>query len=249
MTGKIGIIDWGIGGISVYQRLRARFGDAVFVYFSDTGAIPYGKMNRPELAARLNRVIDFLVEHGVTNVVIGCNAASTAIPDLHRTDVVIEGVIESAVDMAAKLNPRALAVIGGRRTITSRIYRRKFAARGISVAQRVAQPLSALIESGDTSSATLRNECRKILRPIRNSSHILLACTHYPAIAKVIQEFVAESCVLLDPSASLAERVGHWDVRSRGNDEFFTTGDAEAMKRAAANAFGAKIATVGTLDW
>lgn len=249
MSGKIGIIDWGIGGISVYQRLRARFENAAFVYFSDTGATPYGRMKRADLAARLNRVIDFLVDREVTHVVIGCNAASTAIRDLHRTDVVIEGIIESAVDMTAKLRPPRLAVIGGRRTVASGIYRRKFEARGVRISQRVAQPLSALIESGDTSSETLRRECRKILAPIRNSSHILLACTHYPAISAVIQEFVAGGCVLLDPSAALAERIGHWQVSRHGLDEFITTGDADSMKTAAFNAFGAKIATVKKLDW
>jgi glutamate racemase len=249
MSGKIGIIDWGIGGISVYQRLRSRFDNAAFVYFSDTGAVPYGRMKRPDLAARIDRVIDFLVGHDVTHVVIGCNAASTAIRDLRRTDVLIEGVIESAVDMAAKLGPRKLSVIGGRRTVTSGIYRKKFAARGIGIEQRVAQPLSALIESGDISSERLRAECRRILTPIKKSSHILLACTHYPAISGVIREFVANECVLLDPSAALAERIGHWEVGGKGVDEFYTTGDAEAMKTAALNAFGAKIAAVRKLDW
>src|SRR5215204_1238934 len=99
MNQKLGILDWGIGGVSVYKLVKERLGDVSIVYFSDTGATPYGKMARSELVERLNAVIDFLKTKGVTHLVIGCNAASTAIPDLSRGDVKIEGVIESAVEM------------------------------------------------------------------------------------------------------------------------------------------------------
>ena len=78
----LGIIDWGIGGISVYKLIKERRPDVPVVYFSDTGVTPYGKMSRTELTRRLNSVIGFLKTKGVTHLVIGCNAASTAIPFL-----------------------------------------------------------------------------------------------------------------------------------------------------------------------
>ena len=153
---KLGILDWGIGGVSVYRLVKEKIGDVSVVYFYDTGAVPYGKMSHSELVARLNLVVDFLKSKGVTHLVIGCNAASTAISFLNSENIIIEGVIESAVEMAAKLKPEKLAVIGGRRTILSGIYRKKFAEKGIKISQRIAQPLSALIESGDVSSEKLR---------------------------------------------------------------------------------------------
>ncbi len=242
MKQKLGILDWGIGGVSVYRLVKERLGDVSVVYFSDTGAVPYGKMSRNDLVARLDAVIDFLKTKGATNVVIGCNAASTAITDLRRTDVSIEGVIESAVAATAKLNPRNLAVIGGRRTILSGVYRRKFAERGIKIAQRVAQPLSGLIESGDTSSAKLRAESRKILAPIKSASHILLACTHYPAITEILCNFVSAGTIFVDPAGALVERIANWELaKGDGADEFYTTGGVEEMKTAALCAFGVRI--------
>ncbi|NOT49227.1 MAG: hypothetical protein HOP17_15970 [Acidobacteria bacterium] len=244
---KLGIIDWGIGGIGVYKLIKEHRPDVSIVYFSDTGVTPYGKMSRAELVGRLNQVIGFLKTKGVTHLVIGCNAASTAIPFLDPQGLRIEGVIDAAVTITARLKPKRLGLIGGRRTVLSGVYRRAFAERGIDVEQRIAQPLSALIESGDTSSDKLRAECAPILSPIRNCSHILLACTHYPAIASVIQEFVSASTVLIDPAAELVKRTTGWKI-GPGDDEFYTSGDPSQMNHSAKLGFGCRIGKVRVVN-
>ncbi len=238
---RLGIIDWGIGGVSVYRLIRAQLGDVPITYFSDTGVTPYGRMSRPELVARLKKVIEFLKTKGVTHIVIGCNAASTVIPHLADHGIPVKGVIEPAIEMVTRLKPRKLGLIGGRRTVVSGVYRKGFAKRGIAVSQRIAQPLSALIESGDVSSLKLRAAAATILAPIKNCSHILLACTHYPAIAPILAEMVSKDTVLVDPAAELLDTVRDWQLGTGGRTEFLTTGDATAMKRAAKNAFGVSI--------
>jgi len=238
---KLGIIDWGIGGVSIYKLVRERLGDIPTVYFSDTGVTPYGKMTKPELVSRLNRVIDHLASLGVTHLVIGCNAASTAIPYLKDTPVKIKGVIESAVELTARIKPKRLGVIGGRRTVVSGVYRKAFRERGIDVEQRIAQPLSGLIESGDISSGKLKEAARQILGPIRNSSHILLACTHYPAITPLLKELVSPATVFIDPSEELVREVKKWKLLLGGESIVLTSGDAKGMKRAALAAFGVEI--------
>lgn len=240
----LGIIDWGIGGVSIYKLLKQRMPDVATLYFSDTGATPYGKMERRELAERLDRVIEFLKARGMTRLVIGCNAASTAIPDLQDHGIRIDGVIEPAVEATLKLKPTSLAVIGGRRTVVSGVYRRAFAENGITIKQRIAQPLSGLVESGDTSSDTLHREAKSILSPLKNSSHILLACTHYPAIEPVLKEYVSPTTRFIDPSAAVVRKLGKRVPTGSGLDRFFTTGDARQMKRSAKLAFGVDIADV-----
>ena len=113
----LGIIDWGIGGISVYKLLKERLGDVPVVYFSDTGATPYGKMARVELATRLDAIIEYLISRGATSIAIGCNAAGAAIGDLADHGIEVEGVIEPAVELTARLKPKRLGLIGGRRTV------------------------------------------------------------------------------------------------------------------------------------
>lgn len=239
----LGIIDWGIGGVSIYKVVKEQLGDMPVLYFSDTGVTPYGKMARRELAKRLDAVIEFLKAKGATHIVIGCNAASTAIGDLAEHGIPIKGVIEPAVGFASRLKPKRLGLIGGRRTVVSGVYRRAFSERNISIEQRVAQPLSGLIESGDISSDRLRSEAKRILSPLKNCSHILLACTHYPAISDVLADFVSPNTELIDPAAEMVKIVSKWRF-ANGNAQFFTSGDGAAMKRSAKNAFGVSIRSV-----
>jgi glutamate racemase len=243
---RLGIIDWGIGGISLYRLIKAQRGRVPVTYFSDTGVTPYGKMTRSALVSRLNTVIGFLEERGVTHLVIGCNAASTALPFIDDHKMPVEGVIDAAVAEAVRHKPKRLGLIGGRRTVLSGVYREAFASHGITVKQRIAQPLSGLIESGDVASERLTIEASKILAPLRASSHILLACTHYPAIASVIKGLVSAETELIDPANALVERVSRWKIDARGKDEFLTTGSPGEMKRAARLAFGVTIDRVSS---
>lgn len=240
MKTRLGIIDWGIGGVSIYKLIRQKLGTVPITYFSDTGAAAYGKMSRTQLLSRLELVIEYLVGLGVTHVVIGCNAASTVIPKV-RSRLPIVGVIEPAARLIGRLRPTNLGTIGGRRTILSGVYRRAFASRGIRVKQRVAQPLSGMIESGDTSSIALHDAARRILAPLSDCSHILLACTHYPAIRDVLQQYVSSGTRLVDPAGEVVRSVGKWRLTGNGADQFLTTGDASAMRRASEKAFGQAI--------
>ena len=237
----LGIIDWGIGGIGIYKLIKEKLGDVPVVYFSDTGATPYGKMSRQELVSRLDSVIEFLKTRGITHLVIGCNAASTAIPYLKPHGIKIDGVIESAVAATLRLKLARLGLIGGRRTILSGVYRKSFAEHGIRLEQRIAQPLSGLVEGGDVSSEVLKMECRRILKPLKNCSHILMACTHYPAIDDVMANFVSVDTVLIDPATEMVRKIRRLKLSAGGGDRFVTSGDPRGMKKAAWTAFGVKL--------
>ncbi len=245
---RLGIIDWGIGGVSIYKLIKERSCSVPVTYFSDTGVTPYGKMPRYELASRLDSVIRYLKESGVTHVIIGCNSASTAIGDLSGNGIPVEGVIDPAVAMTAKLKPSKLGLIGGRRTVVSGVYRRAFAKHGIQLIQRIAQPLSGMIESGDVSSIELRTAACRILSPLADCSHILLACTHYPAITDLLAAYVSSKTKFIDPAAALVEQAAKWKLNGVGEDVFLTTGDAGAMKKAAFSAFHVSLIEVNNIS-
>lgn len=239
--GRIGMIDWGIGGIGIYRRLKERFPRASVTYFSDTGFTPYGKTTRRELIERLERVVRFLREHDVTQVVIGCNAASTVVDRLHFGSLKVSGVIEPAIASVARSKPTRLGLIGGRRTVVSGVYRRGFAERNIEIAQRIAQPLSGIIESGDTESPCLHSEAKRILAPLKNCSHILLACTHYPAIAEVLANYVSPNTRFIDPADAVVAALSIEQGTETGEDIFLTTGNATEMRRSVKAAWNVEL--------
>jgi glutamate racemase len=244
---KLAIIDWGIGGIGIYKLVKERLGIPV-TYLSDTGATPYGKMERGELAGRLDTIREFLEDRGVTHLLIGCNAASTAIPDMQPSRMHIEGMIDNAVEVSLALKPKNLGVIGGRRTILSGAYRKRFAANGIKISQRIAQPLSGLIEAGEMGSDEFRDAARQILEPLRGCSHVLLACTHYPAAEAILSEFVSPRTQFVDPAPILVRKVAAWKIGQVGEDEILTTGDPKAMAKAARLAFGVELPATKSIN-
>jgi glutamate racemase len=44
---RLGILDWGIGGVSIYKLIKQRSPDLGVTYLSDTGVTPYGRMTQP----------------------------------------------------------------------------------------------------------------------------------------------------------------------------------------------------------
>lgn len=153
----------------------------------------------------------------------------------------ITGVIEHGIG-AATLRRGSIGIVGGGRTILSGVYRRGLQGRERIIRQRIAQPLSAHIEAGTLDTEDFSLTLRRIMKPLRNIETLVLACTHYPAIADRFQK-LAPSALIIDPAEHMAHWVlAHWDLpRGSGDDIFLTTGDPSAMKSAARSVFGVEI--------
>jgi glutamate racemase len=241
------VMDWGVGGLSVYREIKRLDPARSIVYFSDSGTEPYGKLSSQALEARVSTVCEFFMQHGLREIVIACNAASTAVPRLRKqfdaSGLHISDIISSGIRTVQGTSFRRVAVIGGRRTILSRIYQRALSTPRRQVVGRIAQPLSALIERGELDSSVMHETLRMILRPLRNADALLLACTHYPAIRQLIAPLVPDA-QLLDPSVTAAQELLAYKRSARSNslpDIFLTTGDAQQSARVAAIAFGTNV--------
>jgi glutamate racemase len=228
---RLGVLDWGIGGMGVVRELRRRAPGVPLVYVSDTGFTPYGKVARAVLAARVARIVAALAAEGAVAVVVACNAASTVLGALGPTPVPVFGVIEPALGLVPRGFRGTLGVVGGARTIRSGLYRRGLAGKGRRIVSRIAQPLSGHIEAGTMGTAAAQTALDRILAPLRDADALLLACTHYPAIAPAIRARVPQA-TLLDPAEALVSHVLaslRLPVR-RAPDLLLTTGDPTAMR-------------------
>gem|GEM_PF-349451 len=237
----LGIVDWGIGGIGLLQRLDVRAPRLPVVYWSDTGAIPYGKQHTRDLSARLRAVVTELAGRGCTEVVLACHSASTVAPLLDDCLVPVTGIIDHAVSALPADLHGPIGVVGGRRTISSGVYRRALADRGLRSVCRVAQPLSAYIEAGRMESAEFRSELKRIVAPIRGAQALMLACTHYPAAAA---EFAAAlpGTELIDPADQAAAVIAGMPTAGAPRSRIFlTTGDVGTMRRSAHLAWNYRI--------
>jgi len=238
---RLGFLDWGIGGIGIFRAFRRRRPEVPVLYWSDTGATPYGRLPAPELTARVRRVLRVMVGQGVTHAVIACNAASTILPGLGEVGIPVMGVIEPAVAMVPPALEGVLGVVGGARTIRSGLYRRALATSRRRVIQRIAQPLSAHIEAGRVDTPAFERDLKRILGPLVRADAILLACTHYPSAREAFRR-LAPRASLLDPADAVVETlIARWRLPRGQGDLFVTTGLPGEMRRAARTAWGSDL--------
>jgi glutamate racemase len=257
---RIGVMDWGIGGLGVYQHLKKQYPNVDITYLSDTGFTPYGKLSAKALKLRVMECLNFFRGNGVSKVIVGCNAASTVLDHILDTEALSQmrviGVINPCLSaILAHKKQKCIGIIGGKRTIFSQSYSRPLRDNGFLVYQRVAQPLSSLIEKGELNSERTREEVKRIILPLkRNCIEILvLACTHYPAIMPLFAEILPD-VIIVDPTTETVKTAGnklalsynknHQIANGHPRDKFFTTGDSGQMKQAAYAAFKVRLGDV-----
>jgi glutamate racemase len=121
---------------------------------------------------------------------------------------VITPAVELAVQASKNLN---FGIIGTRATITSGIYETKIIenqpkARVYSVACPLLVPL---VEEGWLDRAETAMIVKKYLQPLktRQIDTLILGCTHYPLLKKVIQRKIGKRVHLIDSSISAANSV------------------------------------------
>ncbi len=238
---RLGFLDWGIGGLGIFQAFRRCRPEVPVFYWSDTGATPYGRLPAPQLTARVRRVLRAMVGQGVTHAVVACNAASTILPGLGDVGIPVMGVIEPAIAMVSPALEGILGVVGGARTIRSGVYRRALVTPRRRVVQRIAQPLSAHIEAGRAGTPAFEDDLRRIVGPLARADAILLACTHYPSAAAAFRR-LAPGASLLDPAEAVVEMlIARWRLPRGRGDRFVTTGRPGEMRRAARAAWGIEL--------
>lgn len=241
------VLDWGIGGLSVYCKLKKAFPHLRIIYFSDSGSRPYGTLTRWQMSDRLMMVLRLLsTQYGVFRFVIACNAASTALPDLQsrlaQEKFEVIGMLEPTLAWLTQDRKNVLktAFIGGKRTVRSGILQRRSGIVG-----RVAQPLSAQIEAGVLTGPVLHRGLQQILLPLKKMKTLILSCTHYPAIAEEIQKHLPQT-KLIDPADFVIKKISlEWRLSTRDfllttRTLFLTTGSVLQSNRSAKLAFQVK---------
>ncbi len=228
---RVAILDWGIGGMPVALGLQAASPGTEFLYLSDSGFTPYGKLAREPLAER----VSWLLRQTDTDLgILACNAASSVLSEI-QCDYPIVGIIEHGLRVAMESTGDPVGVLAGDRVSEDGAYSRPLAAAGRRVLTGSGQPLSALVERGEVSGDTVEAAVARCVAPLRAASSCLLACTHYPALSALLTAALP-GVALLDPTPALVEHVvKHYalsDARGSGGLRAITTGSPQAMARA-----------------
>ena len=211
---RVGFFDSGIGGTSILNAFKSLCPEVDSVYIADTENCPYGNKPKEKIIELSRRNVEKLLEKGCDIVVIACNTATAAAVDVLREeypDVVFVGM-EPAVKPAA-LNSKTgiIAVLATQGTFNGRLYQEtsKRFAKDITLIATVADEFVELVERGETSGKKVEEIVRRRVEPLvaSGADHIVLGCTHFPHLKKVIEQVVAGRAEIVDPSYAVAKRI------------------------------------------
>lgn len=253
----IGVFDSGIGGLTVFKALRDVLPPAEnLLYLGDTARVPYGTKSAATIRRYALEGARFLVARGIKALVIACNTMSAlAIEELKkRMRIPIVGVIEPGAAAASRASRSGrIGVIGTAATIGSGAYteairRHRADAR---VTGRACPLFVPLAEEGWVDNEVARSTARAYLGSLNGIDALVLGCTHYPLLERVIGEEIGPGVTLVDSAKATAAAVREC-LESNGllagtggdpgEDHFFVTDSSERFHEVGSRFLGRTLA-------
>ncbi len=237
----IGVMDSGVGGLSVLRHLRQLLPSESTLYFADQHHIPYGP-RPPEQVRDFTAVIThFLLRHKAKLIVVACNTATAAALDYLRStfpDVPFVGMEPAVKPAALTTRSGKVGVLATPSTLNSNRYAALMArfAAGIEVHEDPCVGLVQLIEAGALDTLETRDLLRRVIDPMLAAGvdTLVLGCTHYPFVSPLLQELAGEQVTIIDPAPAVARQTRYVlqqrglsaPEHSRDTLRCFTSGDA-----------------------
>jgi glutamate racemase len=252
MVGRIGLMDSGLGGLTVLRQVLERHPHQPFLYLGDTARVPYGQRSTTEIRTIARELVGWFRQERVELVVMACNTTNALAFDVFEAEagVPVLGLIDS---VAAQLRVDRVGVLATPATAASGAYGHALRAGhpGTLVVEVGCPAFVPLIEAGDLTDVRLRQAARLYLEPllIAEVQTIVLGCTHYPLLQDLLQDFLPAGVTLVDPAVAAVERLGvllkqaptppsascglHQPRSLANNGRFCVTGDPRSFALAA----------------
>ena len=192
----IGVLDSGLGGISVLRELVKLMPGENFIYYGDSANAPYGTRIPEEVIDLTKKDVEFLLERGAKAIVVACNTAtSVAIKELRAAYEEVLPVIgiEPALKPAVKAKEHSKVVVMATPMTLSQTKFNSMMHIYEDDANIIKMPCPGLveyIESGVLEGPVLDAYLEKQFAPYDKAEidAVVLVCTHYPLIREVIHK-------------------------------------------------------------
>jgi glutamate racemase len=214
------LFDSGVGGLTVLAELRRLLPQAPVLYVADTAALPYGEKSEVQIAARVAALLGRLVERFHPRLVtIACNTASTiALSALREAlDVPIVGTVPAIKPAAALTGSGVIGLLGTAATIRQAYVDRleaEFASDKLLLRHAAPELVHAAEArlAWETPDPAVFQAAAEGLRQQAGGASIdtvVLACTHFPLVARELAEAFGPDVRFVDGAAGIARRIVH----------------------------------------
>jgi glutamate racemase len=213
----VGVLDSGVGGLTVLHECLVSLPSEDFLYLGDDAAFPYGTKPVAEVRARVEAASRLLVERGLKLLVLACNSATTAGLDAAReaateAGIAVVSVIEPEAEIASAITHTGrIGVLATPTTVEGGAYRRALGrqGRGLEVIEVEAPDLAPIIQRGNRIDEGAVELVRSYCAPLKRADvdTVILGCTHYPLVAPMLQRILGRDVRLVTAGHAIAATV------------------------------------------
>lgn len=257
----IGIIDSGIGGLSVVRTLLQTHPNLSFVYHADSLYAPYGDKDPTFLNDRVNKIVLFLKKnYDINTLILACNTSSAVVFPHKKDDWMSLGIISVDIISAGievikqgSKDQKDIGILATKATVQSGVYQQRLKDQGYASFAVPCPLLVPLIESGTLEGNDISNACSQYLHELfslsPNIETIILGCTHYPFILPTLQEVsqkIHKNVTCVDPSQGVLSNMKDISL-PQGKQIFLTSGNTETFNTLATSLLSKEILSSHTL--
>ena len=200
-TSAVGVFDSGLGGLTAIKQLKKILPHEHFIYFGDTGRVPYGTRSFETVIQYAGDDMRFLSGFDIKAAVVACGTVSAiAMPYLKENfKLPIIGAITPACIAAANTTKNGnIAIFATQATIGKKAFEDELfkidpSFRIFPVACPMFVPL---MEAGyvDDNCEVTRLIAAEYLKKLEQTGidTLILGCTHYPIIKNLISSVAKE---------------------------------------------------------
>jgi len=209
----IGMLDSGLGGLSILREVRRHLPEEDVVFIADQAHVPYGPRPLAQVREFSVAITRLLLEMGAKAIVVACNTASAAaLRHLREVFPQIPFVgMEPAVKPAAEMSrTRTVGVLATPTTFQGELFAsvvERFAG-GVRVIPQTLPGLVERIEACDLDGPQTRAILHQAIAPLlaQGVDTLVLACTHYPFVIPLISSMAGPEVRVIDPSPAIARQ-------------------------------------------
>ena len=242
----IGVIDSGVGGLTVVRQLQRLLPGEDILYFGDSANCPYGNRSGDEIFSLTMRMLRHLERCGVKCAAIACNTISSVVDRLRpECPFPLISIVEAGADYVVRQNLARVGLAATEFTVSTGVYQSRIHAGNPDcfVSAKGSPDLAALIDRGELNRAVIDEKVTELVDVILSPGGIedlILGCTHFPIIAENFRACFP-GLRLIDPAEQQAAAVKNLLVyrklsnpQTRGKLTIQTSGEPAVYERIAA---------------
>lgn len=194
---KIGVIDSGIGGLTLVKVMQDQKFDIDCYYICDHENVPYGEKSQDFMLAQIMLMVDELIENAISDILIACNTLTVKTIDILRAHYPKIKFVGIEPFIKYLTHPNAVSVNGVEKVgliltmATFNSERFQYLQQTYDGKKNIdvypLRHLAELIENlyykkSDNDDLWLRIKDELNFIHQKKWTHIILGCTHYPMI-------------------------------------------------------------------